>query len=148
MRNQNYITNKKIIEEVKKNQKDYVAPEPIKKDLTLSATAELIEDGDGAIVTVTGLETATGNVTITIDEETYTGTIEDGEATIIIPDIIETVTATVNYTGDENYKPASTTIEIDGPIGVGGSLVEEEEEELDVGQIIPPGPMEEEEGEF
>lgn len=28
MRNQNYITNKKIIEEVKKNQKDYVEPEP------------------------------------------------------------------------------------------------------------------------
>ena len=100
-----------------------------KKDLTLSATAELIEDSDGAIVTVTGLETATGNVTITIDEETYTGAIEDGEATITIPDIIKALTTTVNYAGDTNYNPASTTIEIDGPIGVVGDPMEEEDGE-------------------
>ncbi len=224
MRNQNYITNKKIIAEVKKNQKDYVEPKPPKKnltltatvesitvgenatinvtgleeatgnitatigeknytgaidkgnatitipdltegnftanisyagddkynnasatvnitvnpkpkaDLTLSATADPIDAGDEAIVIVTGLETATGNVTITIDEETYTGIIEDGEATITIPDLTETTTVTVNYAGDENYKPASTTVEITvenkGPTGTIEQMIEEEEGEL------------------
>lgn len=148
MRNQNYITNKKIIEEVKKNQKDYVEPEPIKKDLTLSATAEPIEAGDEAIVIVTGLETATGNITVTIDEETYTGTIEDGEATVTIPDLTETTTVTVNYAGDENYKSVSTTVEItvenDGPGGTGPTLEggdddEEDGTSLDVGDLGDEG---------
>lgn len=158
MRNQNYITNKKIIAEVKKNQKDYVEPKPPKKDLTLTATVESITVGENATINVTGLEEATGNITVTIDEENYTGAIDKGNATITVPDLTEgNFTANITYAGDDKYNNASTTVNITvnsaqnpdegGVIGAGGDPMIDEGD-VDGPTITAPTMEEEEEGQL
>ncbi len=55
-------------------------------------------------------------ITITIEEETYTGTTNsEGTYTIEIttPSIPGTYTVTANYNGDETYKPASNTAQLE-----------------------------------
>ncbi|MBQ4032096.1 MAG: Ig-like domain repeat protein [Bacilli bacterium] len=126
MRNQNYITNKKIIAEVKKNQKDYVEPKPPKKDLTLTATVEPITVGENATINVTGLEEATGNITAIIGEKNYTGAIDKGNATITVPDLTKgNFTANISYAGDDKYNPASATVDITVNSGTTGGGVNE-----------------------
>lgn len=160
MRNQNYITNKKIIAEVKKNQKDYVEPKPPKKDLTLTATVESITVGENATINVTGLEEATGNITATIGEKNYTGAIDKGNATITIPDLTEgNFTANISYAGDDKYNPANITVDItvnptvnpenppaDPDIGQGGGG-DDDDGDVD-GPTITGPTMEEEDGEW
>ena len=43
------------------------APEPGKDNLTISASAEPITVGEDAIIKVTGLEKATGNVSVIVE---------------------------------------------------------------------------------
>ncbi|WP_407421173.1 beta strand repeat-containing protein, partial [Methanobrevibacter sp.] len=86
-----------------------VNPKP-KKDLTLNATA--FEVMGNVTLIVTGFDNATGNVTVTIGEDTYTAPIEMGMAFISIPKLNESVTAYIYYPGDDNYNNASTTVEI------------------------------------
>jgi predicted outer membrane repeat protein len=88
------------------------APEPDKKNLTINASAEPITVGENATVIVTGLENATGNITVIINGKTYTAPIKDSQSTISIPDLTESVTAYVNYAGDKTHNPASTTVNI------------------------------------
>ena len=88
------------------------APEPDKKNLTIKASADAITVGENATVTVTGLENATGNVSVIVNGKTYTAPINNGEAKIIVPDLTESVTASVNYVGDKTYNAASTTVNI------------------------------------
>ena len=88
------------------------APEPSKKNLTIKADASPIHAGENATVVVTGLENATGEVTVIINGKKYNGKINDGTADIIISGLTESVTGDVNYKGDENYNPASTTVKI------------------------------------
>ena len=61
---------------------------------------------------VTGLEDATGEVSVIVNGKTYTAPIKAGEASVIVPGLTETVTAAVNYAGDSNYNNASTAVEI------------------------------------
>ena len=84
-----------------------------KKYLNIIATAEPITVGDNATVVVTGLENATGEVSVIIKvDEMYSAPINEGVATITVPGLTETITADVIYAGDENYNNASTTVEI------------------------------------
>ena len=87
-------------------------PIPPKENLTISASAEPITVGNNATVVVTGLEDATGDVSVIVNGKTYTAHIKAGEATVIVPGLTETVTAAVNYAGDSNYNNASTAVEI------------------------------------
>ena len=87
-------------------------PIPPKENLTISASAEPITVGNNATVVVTGLEDATGDVSVIVNGKTYTAPIKAGEASVIVPGLTETVTAAVNYAGDSNYNNASTAVEI------------------------------------
>ena len=83
-----------------------------RKNLDIDASAEPIYQGENATVIVTGLEGATGNVTVTIYNNNWTGQITNGTATIIIPGLQENSTGNVTYVGDVNYSNASTVINI------------------------------------
>jgi predicted outer membrane repeat protein len=83
-----------------------------KKALNITATADPITVGDNATVIVTGLENATGNVSVTIDDNTYYGSIINGTAAVIIPGLKNNVTGTVNYAGDDAYYATFTSIDI------------------------------------
>ncbi len=83
-----------------------------RKNLNIDASAKPIVKGDNATVIVTGLERATCNVTVTINNTDWTGEIRNGTAAIIIPGLNENTTANVTYLGDANYINASTTVDI------------------------------------
>ena len=87
-------------------------PIPPKENLTINASAQPITLGDNATVVVNGLKNATGEVTVTIESNKWTGKINKGTANIIVTDLTENVTANVNYAGDDKYNPTSTTIKI------------------------------------
>ena len=51
-------------------------------------------------------EKATGNITITINNNPYTGRIKDGKAKIIIPNLVaDSYASIIDYSGDSNYNP-------------------------------------------
>ena len=81
-------------------------------DLNINANAIPIHIGDNATVIVSGLENATGNVTVSINNNDWTGEIIGGTATVIVPDLTASVTANVTYAGDYKYHNASTTVDI------------------------------------
>ena len=83
-----------------------------RKDLNISASAIPIHIGDNATVVVSGLENATGNVTVSINNNNWSGKITEGVCNVIIPGINENTTATVTYQGNDNYNNASTTVNI------------------------------------
>ena len=58
-----------------------------KKNLTINATSNPIAVGEDATINITGLEDATGNVTVTIDNRNYTATIKDGNASVNVSDL-------------------------------------------------------------
>ena len=83
-----------------------------RKNLDIGANAEPIYKGENATVIVTGLEGATGNVTVTVNNNNWTGPITNGTATIIILGLQENSTGNVTYVGDVNYSNASTIVNI------------------------------------
>uniref|UniRef100_UPI0025F558E1 hypothetical protein n=1 Tax=uncultured Methanobrevibacter sp. TaxID=253161 RepID=UPI0025F558E1 len=101
---------------------EIVVNSPGKMNLTISASAEPITVGENATVVVTGFPLTsygapTGNVTVTVGDKIFSGTIESDMpggniARIIVPGLNETTIAEVKYLGDDKYNPANTTVEI------------------------------------
>ena len=99
---------------------EIVVNSPGKKNLTISASAEPITVGENATVVVTGFVNdgfASGTVTVTVGDKTFSGTIVPhmiggAIAEIVVPGLTDNVTAEVNYLGDEFYNSASTTVNI------------------------------------
>ena len=87
-------------------------PVPAKENLTIKATADEITEGENATVIITGLENATGNVSLSVNGKTYTAPINNGEAVITVPSLTENATAVINYPGDDKYNSAVTTANI------------------------------------
>ena len=87
-------------------------PNPHKENLTISAVANPISVGEDAVIAVSGLKDATGNVAVTVNGKTYVAPIVKGGASVSVPGLTENVTAVINYAGDEIYNPASTTVKI------------------------------------
>ena len=87
-------------------------PKPDKDNLTISASANPITVGNNVTIVVTGLENATGDISVIVNGKTYAAHIMDGEATVTVPGLTENVVAIVNYVGDDLYNPASTTVNI------------------------------------
>ena len=83
-----------------------------KKDLNISARAEPVYVGENVTVIVTGLEDATGEITVTIGSNNWTGEISKGTANVVVYGLTENVTAVVSYAGDVRYNPVSTTVNI------------------------------------
>ena len=90
----------------------YPAPKPVKKNLTLHANAEPITVGEDATVIVTGLESATGDVSVIVNGRTYTSPIRDGEASVIVSGLKDNAVGQVLYPGDDNYNNASAAVVI------------------------------------
>ena len=90
----------------------YPAPKPVKKNLTLHANAEPITVGEDATVKVTGLESATGDVSVIVNGRTYTSPIRDGEASVIVSGLKDNAVGQVLYPGDDNYNNASAAVVI------------------------------------
>ena len=58
-------------------------------------------------------EDATGNLTVTIGDETITKKLENGQATITFDELTSGKhQATITYTGDDNYNPLTKTVNI------------------------------------
>ena len=87
-------------------------PAPEKVNLTIKATADEITEGEDAVIVVTGLENATGNVSAVVHGHIHSAPIVDGTARITVSGLAENATASVSYAGDDIYNPAVTHVNI------------------------------------
>ena len=83
-----------------------------KEDLNIKAVADPISIGENLNVVVTGLDKATGNVTVRVDNKTYSGPIVNGTAKVVISGLTKNAIAYVDYDGDMRYNPSNTTLNI------------------------------------
>ena len=91
--------------------------------------------GEDAIVEINLPEDATGNLTITIGNETYTVPVEDGYASVEIPDLAYGEhNITVAYSGDDKYKAASkeSTIDVQPDIEIPDEIDFNDEDEISI----------------
>lgn len=80
-----------------------------KENLTIEATADPITVGENATVVVTGLENATGDISVRAGNGIYISPIVKGTATVVIPGLVEDTVAEVRYSGDGRYNNASAS---------------------------------------
>ena len=83
-------------------------PAPPKENLT----ADSITVGEDAVVVVSGLKDATGNVVVSVNGKSYAASINRGSASVKVSGLTGTVTAAVSYAGDAKYNAASTSVVI------------------------------------
>ncbi|WP_296853156.1 Ig-like domain repeat protein, partial [uncultured Methanobrevibacter sp.] len=91
--------------------------------------------GEDAIVEINLPEDATGNLTVTIGNETYTVPVEDGYASVEIPDLAYGEhNITVAYSGDDKYKAASkeSTIDVQPDIEIPDEIDFNDEDEISI----------------
>ena len=89
----------------------YVTVNP-KLDLNPVFSVNPITVGEDAVIQISGLDDATGNVTVTVNGENYTSYIVDGIASIVIRDLIENTTAIISYPGNDKYNNFTESVEI------------------------------------
>ncbi|MEE0938673.1 Ig-like domain repeat protein, partial [Methanobrevibacter sp.] len=91
--------------------------------------------GEDAIVEINLPEDATGNLTVTIGNETYIVPVEDGYASVEIPDLAYGEhNITVAYSGDDKYKAASkeSTIDVQPDIEIPDEIDFNDEDEISI----------------
>ena len=75
----------------------------------------VVDQGNGTVVVVVG-GNATGNVTITVDGQNFTGNVTNGTAVITLTNVTPGVhNITVIYSGDGNYTNVTTTADVSVP---------------------------------
>lgn len=104
--NSNYIIDS--VSESLKNNEIYIA----KQNLNVSIVADPITIGDDAIVEMSGLADATGNITLTVYGRDYQFPITGSEMAFGIPGLFENTTAVFTYPGDENYNNFTESVDI------------------------------------
>ena len=114
----NYVENSTNITVTVNPKEEPVTP---KEDLNVSVSADEITVGDDAVIIVSGLGNATGNVTATVNGNEYTAPIVDGVASITVSGLAENATAVVSYPGDDKYNNFTESVDIvvnpkDGPV--------------------------------
>ena len=87
-------------------------PDPVKKNLSIEASADVIIGSEDVVIIVTGLENATGNVSVVVHGHVHSAPIVNGTAQITISGIIGNATAYISYSGDDVYNSAVTIINI------------------------------------
>ena len=81
---------------------------------TMDVAVDPAEVGEDVVIAITLPEDATGDVNVTIGNETYNATVENGTATVIVPAGLAagTYPAEVAYSGDDKYEPVSATTNV------------------------------------
>ena len=82
---------------------------------TVSVKVDNITYGDKAVVEVTVPTDATGNVTVTIGNKTYTVPVSGGKGVLVVPDLdAGNYTVEAKYNGDDKYESStySTALEV------------------------------------
>ena len=87
-------------------------PVPPKEDLNASVSVDPITVGEDAVIVVSDLKDATGNVTVVVNGKTYTAPINDGKATITVSGLTENATALISYLGDDKYNNFTDSVNI------------------------------------
>ncbi|WP_296808308.1 hypothetical protein [uncultured Methanobrevibacter sp.] len=83
-----------------------------KVDVNVNITADPITIGDDAVVVISGLANATGNITLTVLGNDYQFPITGSEMALGIPYLYENTTVVVSYPGDEKYNGFSESVDI------------------------------------
>ena len=84
-----------------------------KENATVEIDAPAVTEGNNATITVSLPEDATGNVTATVGDKTYTAPVVNGTATIAIPDLAAgNYSVPVTYSGDDKYNPATKDVKV------------------------------------
>lgn len=88
--------------------------ETIKKNLTLSASADaIVEGGNVTVVVLFNSTDVSGEVRVAVVGEVYNASVKDGKAIVSVPGLVAgNYTADVSYMGDETYNPAKTSVNI------------------------------------
>ena len=74
-----------------------------------------VKTGDDTTISIDFPEDATGNVTVTIDDQKYTEKVENGSVEITVPSLpVDEYDVTIDYSGDGKYLPSSVnkTLEV------------------------------------
>ena len=79
---------------------------------TIIASADPITVGEDAVIVVSGLKDATGNVTVAVNGKSYVVPIVKGAASVTVSGLTRNVTAVVSYAGDAKYNGASASVVI------------------------------------
>ena len=83
----------------------------LKVDATIKATARTVKLGNNVTVNVVLPKDATGEASISVNGNVYTGIVKNGAATIVIPDLVAgEYSADVIYSGDEKYNDAVASV--------------------------------------
>ncbi|AMD18282.1 hypothetical protein TL18_09810 [Methanobrevibacter sp. YE315] len=83
----------------------------LKVDATIKATAPSVKVGNDVTVNVVLPKDATGEASISVNGNVYTGIVKNGAATIVIPDlVVGEYSADVIYAGDEKYNDAVASV--------------------------------------
>ncbi|WP_407453277.1 Ig-like domain repeat protein, partial [Methanobrevibacter sp.] len=81
-----------------------------KNNSTLEIAAQNITYGDSETITFTVPEDATGNITVVVNNETYTVPVSGGTGTLTIPKLpAGNYTIDATYNGDGKYEPVSNS---------------------------------------
>ena len=83
-----------------------------KKSLNVSVSADAIVAGEDAIIKVSGLDDATGNITAIVNGEEYSAVIENSSVSIAVPGLTENTTVVIIYAGDDEYNNFTEIINI------------------------------------
>ena len=83
-----------------------------KKGLNITVSADPIRVGENAILIITGLENATGNVSVIVGSGFYNAPIVNGTAIATISGLNNTSTAYVLFLGDDNYDMGFASVNI------------------------------------
>ena len=80
---------------------------------TINVSADEVIAGQNTTISVELPEDATGNVTATVNGETFVSPVVDGKANITIPDLdAGNYTVPVSYSGDEKYKNVTKDVNL------------------------------------
>ena len=91
----------------------YPQPVPPKEDLNVSISAEDITEGEIAVIEISGLADATGNITAAVNDKNYSTRIRSGGvAFIFVYDLTENATAVISYSGDDKYNNFTKSVNI------------------------------------
>ena len=81
---------------------------------TVSVKVDNITYGDKAVVEVTVPTDATGNVTVTIGNKTYTVPVSGGKGVLVVPDLgAGNYTVKATYNGDDKYESSTNSTEME-----------------------------------